>query len=71
MQAQPERPGAEAKGEVTDKKVLRVIQRFGTLLRNAVHFQGDHLSEQQVDMISSNVQAMSRCLTGDHTMCKQ
>ena len=53
-----------AKGEVTDKKVLRVTQRMGTLLRNVVLFEGDQLSEQQVDVISSNVQATSRCLTG-------
>ena len=30
-----------AKGEVTDKKVLRVTQRTGTILRNVVLFVGD------------------------------
>ena len=60
-----------AKGEVTDKKVLRVTQGMGTLLWNVLLFVGDQLSEEQVAVIASNVQAMSRCLTGDHTMCKQ
>ena len=34
-----------AKEEITDKKVLRVTQKTGTLLRNVVHFEGDELSE--------------------------
>ena len=55
--------------EVTDKKVLPVTQRTGTILRNAV--EGDQLSEEQVTVIASNVQAMARCVTGDHTVCKE
>ena len=49
--------------------MLPVTQRTGTILRNAV--EGDQLSEEQVTVIASNVQAMARCVTGDHTVCKQ
>ena len=59
------------KGQCTDKKVLRVTQKTGEFLRNVVQFEGDNLSEEQFDVMSSNVQAVSRCLPGDHTMCKQ
>ena len=55
----------------TDKKINRVTNRCGCLLRQVVDFEGTELSEQQKRDIDLAWEANARHLCGDHSMCTQ
>lgn len=48
--------------------MLRVTEKTGQFLWQVVQFEGDSLSEEQLSVIETNVEAMCRCLFGDHSI---